>query len=48
MDDFRSIANGLVKSHFGPYADSGHIHRVEFLPVHWHMAVHSEATGVDR
>ncbi|KAL8613088.1 hypothetical protein ACOMHN_035029 [Nucella lapillus] len=47
VDDFRSIANSLVHSHFGPYAHSGHIHRVEFLPVHWHMAVHSEATGVD-
>lgn len=47
VDDFRSIANGLIKTHFGPYAQNGHIHRVEFLPVHWHMAVHSEATGVD-
>ncbi|KAK7110285.1 triacylglycerol hydrolase DDHD2-like [Littorina saxatilis] len=47
VDDFRSISNGLIKSHFGPYVNSRHIHRVEFLPVHWHMAVHSEATGVD-
>ena len=48
VDDFRSVSNGLIKSHFAPYQQNGHINRVEFLPVHWHSAVHSETTGVDR
>ncbi|KAL8596924.1 hypothetical protein ACOMHN_062294 [Nucella lapillus] len=47
VDEFRSISNKLIKSHFGPYAESGHIHRVEFLPVFWHKALHYEASGVD-
>ncbi|XP_076460329.1 triacylglycerol hydrolase DDHD2-like [Babylonia areolata] len=47
VDDFRSISNSLIKSHFGPYTQSGHVHRVEFLPVYWNMALHSDTSSVD-
>ncbi|XP_060063266.1 phospholipase DDHD2-like [Ylistrum balloti] len=48
VDDFRSISLGLQQSHFKSYVDSNRIGRVEFLPVHWHSALHGDATGLDK
>ncbi|ESO93104.1 hypothetical protein LOTGIDRAFT_232837 [Lottia gigantea] len=47
VDDFRSISHSLLDSHYKPYKENGRISRVEYLPVHWHMALHSDATGID-
>ncbi|XP_069608771.1 SEC23-interacting protein [Ranitomeya imitator] len=48
VDDFRSVSLKLLQSHFKKFLDEGKVHRVEFLPVHWHSALHGDATGVDR
>ncbi|VDN13278.1 unnamed protein product [Dibothriocephalus latus] len=42
VNDMRRTAELLVTSHF-PSATG----RVEFLPVQWHAALHSEATGIN-
>ena len=47
VDDFRSISQTLLQSHFSDAIKSGRIGRVEFLPVHWHTALHGDATGID-
>ncbi|KAK6178146.1 hypothetical protein SNE40_012963 [Patella caerulea] len=47
VDDFRSISHSLLDSHFKAYKDTGRLNRVEFLPVHWHKFLHSDATGID-
>uniref|UniRef100_A0A9J8B6T1 SEC23 interacting protein n=1 Tax=Cyprinus carpio carpio TaxID=630221 RepID=A0A9J8B6T1_CYPCA len=48
VDDFRSVSLKLLQSHFKKARDDHLISRVEFLPVHWHTALHGDATGVDR
>ncbi|XP_060728617.1 SEC23-interacting protein [Tachysurus vachellii] len=48
VDDFRSVSLKLLHSHFKKPLDDHVISRVEFLPVHWHTALHGDATGVDR
>ncbi|XP_013407537.1 phospholipase DDHD2 [Lingula anatina] len=48
LDDFRSVSLSLMQSHFKQYLERGQAGRVEYLPVHWHKALHGEATGVDR
>ncbi|KAM8859855.1 SEC23-interacting protein [Spinachia spinachia] len=48
VDDFRSVSLKLLHSHFDKPLDEHSISRVEFLPVHWHTALHGDATGVDR
>ncbi|XP_030627270.1 SEC23-interacting protein [Chanos chanos] len=48
VDDFRSVSLKLLQSHFKKAQDEHVISRVEFLPVHWHTALHGDATGVDR
>lgn len=48
VDDFRSVSLKLLQSHFKKAQDDHVISRVEFLPVHWHTALHGDATGVDR
>uniref|UniRef100_A0A672P2E9 DDHD domain-containing protein n=1 Tax=Sinocyclocheilus grahami TaxID=75366 RepID=A0A672P2E9_SINGR len=48
VDDFRSVSLKLLQSHFTKARDDHLISRVEFLPVHWHTALHGDATGVDR
>ncbi|XP_017320014.1 SEC23-interacting protein isoform X2 [Ictalurus punctatus] len=48
VDDFRSVSLKLLQSHFKKAVDDRVISRVEFLPVHWHTALHGDATGVDR
>lgn len=47
VDDFRSISQTLLHSHFSDAIKSGRIGRVEFLPVHWHTTLHGDATGID-
>ncbi|XP_029645752.1 phospholipase DDHD2 isoform X2 [Octopus sinensis] len=47
VDDFRSISQTLLQSHFSEGLKSGYVGRVEYLPVYWHSALHSEATGID-
>ncbi|KAL5017539.1 hypothetical protein ScPMuIL_007128 [Solemya velum] len=47
VDDFRSISLTLLKSHFKKHVDAKRIGRVEFLPVHWHSALHGDTTGID-
>ncbi|XP_078588288.1 triacylglycerol hydrolase DDHD2-like isoform X1 [Branchiostoma floridae x Branchiostoma japonicum] len=48
VDDFRAVSQMLTHTHFKHGVDEGKVHRVEFLPVHWHKALHGDATGVDR
>ncbi|CAH1783250.1 unnamed protein product, partial [Owenia fusiformis] len=48
VDDFRSISLQLIDSHFKPYKENNQLSRIEFIPVHWHAALHGDATGVDR
>lgn len=48
VDDFRAISLKLLQSHFRKSVEEGKVRRVEFLPVHWHSALHGDATGVDR
>ncbi|XP_053407052.1 phospholipase DDHD2-like isoform X2 [Mercenaria mercenaria] len=48
VDDFRLISQSLLSSHFTQYVDSNRIGRVEFLPIHWHSALHGDATGIDK
>uniref|UniRef100_A0A8B9H3U7 SEC23 interacting protein n=1 Tax=Astyanax mexicanus TaxID=7994 RepID=A0A8B9H3U7_ASTMX len=48
VDDFRTVSLKLLQSHFKKAQDERIISRVEFLPVHWHTALHGDATGVDR
>ncbi|KAM6916500.1 SEC23-interacting protein [Xenentodon cancila] len=48
VDDFRNVSLKLLHSHFKKSLDEHAISRVEFLPVQWYMALHGDATGVDR
>ncbi|KAM8923756.1 SEC23-interacting protein isoform 2-T2 [Pelodytes ibericus] len=48
VDDFRTVSLKLLQSHFKRPREEGKVNRVEFLPVHWHGALHGDATGVDR
>nr|CAB3236628.1 phospholipase DDHD2 [Phallusia mammillata] len=48
VDDFRTIHLNLLQSHFKRGLESKKAHRIEFLPIHWHRALHGDATGVDR
>ncbi|XP_039599588.1 SEC23-interacting protein isoform X1 [Polypterus senegalus] len=48
VDDFRSVSLKLVQSHFKKAQEEKKINRIEFLPVLWYMALHGDATGVDR
>ncbi|KAF4521134.1 hypothetical protein B566_EDAN011951 [Ephemera danica] len=48
VDDFRSMALTLVRSHFRQAGDEGKVSRVEVLPVSWHGALHGEETGIDQ
>lgn len=47
VDDFRGIHQSLLRSHFKTTFDSGKAKRIEFLPIHWHQALHGDATGID-
>ncbi|XP_063807800.1 SEC23-interacting protein [Pseudophryne corroboree] len=48
VDDFRTVSLKLLQTHFKKSLEEGKVHRVEFLPVCWHSALHGDATGVDR
>ena len=48
VDDFRAIHLSLLESHFKTSVESKKAERIEFLPIHWHRALHGDATGVDR
>ncbi|XP_048465156.1 SEC23-interacting protein [Rhincodon typus] len=48
VDDFRNVSLKLLRTHFKKAVDEKKISRIEFLPVHWHSALHGDATGVDR
>ncbi|KAF5892770.1 phospholipase DDHD2 isoform X2, partial [Clarias magur] len=48
VNEFRSAALALVKSHFSFRDGNKACGRVEFLPVNWHRVLHGESTGVDR
>jgi hypothetical protein len=48
VDDFRSLALTMVRSHFSREADEGLVNRVEVLPVSWHGALHGKETGIKR
>ncbi|XP_059473990.1 proline-rich protein 36-like [Neocloeon triangulifer] len=48
VDDFRSIALTLTRSHFRQAGDDGRVNRIEVLPVYWHGSLHGEETGIDR
>uniref|UniRef100_T1JH84 DDHD domain-containing protein n=1 Tax=Strigamia maritima TaxID=126957 RepID=T1JH84_STRMM len=47
VDDFRSIANGLLHTHFRKHVEEQTIGRVEFLPISWHKTLHGDNTGID-
>ncbi|XP_042192609.1 SEC23-interacting protein isoform X1 [Callorhinchus milii] len=48
VDEFRTVSLKLLRTHFKKAVDQQKLTRVEFLPVHWHSALHGDATGVDR
>ncbi|XP_025055979.1 SEC23-interacting protein [Alligator sinensis] len=48
VDDFRTVSLKLLQTHFKKPVEEFKVSRVEFLPVHWHSALHGDATGVDR
>ncbi|XP_052772575.1 phospholipase DDHD2-like isoform X1 [Mya arenaria] len=48
VDDFRSTSHSLLSSHFTQAVESNRIGRVEFIPIQWHMAVHGDATSIDK
>ncbi|XP_015672717.1 SEC23-interacting protein [Protobothrops mucrosquamatus] len=48
VDDFRTVSLKLLQTHFRKSIEEHKVSRVEFLPVHWHNALHGDATGVDR
>ncbi|XP_046717786.1 phospholipase DDHD2 isoform X1 [Silurus meridionalis] len=48
VNEFRSAAHTLIKSHFCTSDENKAVGRVEFLPVNWHRVLHGESTGVDR
>ncbi|XP_053162131.1 SEC23-interacting protein isoform X2 [Hemicordylus capensis] len=48
VDDFRTVSLKLLQTHFRKSVEELKVSRVEFLPVHWHSALHGDATGVDR
>ncbi|XP_063221655.1 SEC23-interacting protein isoform X2 [Bacillus rossius redtenbacheri] len=48
VEDFRSLSQQLVQSHFSSSFERGVASRVEVLPVSWHSTLHGEATGIDR
>ncbi|KAI5624567.1 phospholipase DDHD2 isoform X1, partial [Silurus asotus] len=48
VNEFRSAAHTLIKSHFCTRDENKTVGRVEFLPVNWHRVLHGESTGVDR
>ncbi|XP_063163309.1 SEC23-interacting protein isoform X2 [Candoia aspera] len=48
VDDFRTVSLKLLQTHFRKSIEEHKVNRVEFLPVHWHNALHGDATGVDR
>ena len=47
VDDFRSIAQTLIQSHYKNSVDLGLVGRVEVLPISWHGHLHSEEMGID-
>ncbi|GAB1610603.1 phospholipase DDHD2-like isoform X4 [Argonauta hians] len=47
VDDFRANSQTLLQSHFSEGLKANYVGRVEYLPVLWHSALHSEATGID-
>ncbi|KAJ8339471.1 hypothetical protein SKAU_G00362570 [Synaphobranchus kaupii] len=48
VNGFRSTSQDLLSTHFKEVQEERRVGRVEFLPVNWHDALHSDATGVDR
>ncbi|XP_061491812.1 SEC23-interacting protein isoform X2 [Rhineura floridana] len=48
VDDFRTVSLKLLQTHFRKSVEELKVSRVEFLPVHWHSALHGDATEVDR
>ncbi|XP_008104997.1 SEC23-interacting protein isoform X2 [Anolis carolinensis] len=48
VDDFRTVSLKLLQTHFRKSLEEHKVNRIEFLPVHWHSALHGDATGVDR
>ncbi|XP_042314626.1 SEC23-interacting protein isoform X2 [Sceloporus undulatus] len=48
VDDFRTVSLKLLQTHFRKSLEEHKMNRTEFLPVHWHSALHGDATGVDR
>ena len=44
----RACSLRILDSHYKMYQEEGRVGRVELLPVHWHTALHGDATGVDR
>ena len=50
VDDFREVSQLMLRTHrfAGQAAQEGDTGgRVEFLPVHWHTALHGDSLGVD-
>lgn len=47
VDEFRTISMQLVQSHYKNSTESGHVGRVEVLPISWYSELHSEEMGID-
>lgn len=48
VDEFRSISQQLIQSHYRTAFDDNEVGRVEVLPVSWWSALHSEESGIDQ
>ncbi|XP_043218862.1 phospholipase DDHD2-like isoform X3 [Amphibalanus amphitrite] len=47
VDDMRTMAAEMARSHFSSALSAGQLGRVEFLPISWHHALHGAAGGLD-
>lgn len=47
VDEFRSISQQLIQSHYRTKHDEGEVGRIEVLPVSWWNALHSTESGID-
>lgn len=47
VDEFRSITQQLIQSHYRSAYDENKVGRIEVLPVSWWSALHSDESGID-
>ena len=48
VDDFRTLSNQMLVTHFTSAVEERRVGRVELLPVSWHAPLHGDDTGIDK